>query len=75
MAEDPHDDVNHDTVVGKAIVRWVVLSTPVVIVALTFVILLIADTTLLEAIQTAALPGVLIGVFGGGFVGIATTME
>jgi hypothetical protein len=60
---------------GKAIVRGVIIGLPVGIVGLTIAVLLMTDNTLADSFATAILPGVLLGVFGGGFAGMATTMQ
>lgn len=60
---------------GMAILKGALIGIPVVTIALTIVILLITDNDLVTAIETAVMPGVLLGVFGGGFAGVAATME
>jgi len=60
---------------GKAIMRGVIIGLPTGIVFLTLAIMLIPEVELAEAFATAILPGVLLGVFGGGFAGMAFTME
>lgn len=60
---------------GKAILRGVLIGLPVGIVGLTLTVLLITNNSLADSFATAILPGVLLGVFGGGFAGMAITME
>jgi hypothetical protein len=60
---------------GKAIIRGILIGLPVALVGLTVAILLITDNSLAVSIETAALPGVLLGTFGGGFAGMASTMD
>lgn len=60
---------------GKAIMRGIGIGLPVVIVGLTIAVWLITDLDLAHSFATAILPGVLLGVFGGGFAGMAMTME
>jgi len=36
---------------------------------------LITDNDIFDSIATAILPGILLGTFGGGFAGMAMTME
>ena len=60
---------------GKAIKRGVLIGLPVGIVGLTLAVWLIADVDLAVAFATAILPGVLLGVFGGGFAGMAVAMD
>lgn len=76
--ESSHDDdleIEHDTRFGQAIVRGIVIGTPVVLVALTLGIWLLTDNDLGDSLATSLLPGVLLGVFGGGFVGMASAMD
>lgn len=60
---------------GKAIVRGITIGFPVSIVGLTFAVWLITGQDLGDSFATAILPGVLLGGFGGGFVGVASTMD
>jgi len=60
---------------GRAILRGIMIGIPTVLVGLTFGILAITDLDFFEALTTALLPGVLLGAFGGGFAGTATTMR
>ena len=60
---------------GKAIVRGALIGLPIAFVGIALTVWLIADVSLRDAIVTAILPGVLLGVFGGGFAGMASTME
>lgn len=64
-----------DARMGKAIVRGILLGIPVVLVGLTAAVWLITGLGIGESLATAALPGILLGAFGGGFVGVATTMK
>lgn len=60
---------------GRAIAKGVGIGLPVCLVGLTLGIWLITDQSFTDAIATALLPGVLLGVFGGGFAGVAATMD
>ena len=60
---------------GKAIMRGIGIGLPVTIVAMTLAVWLITDLDLADSFSTAILPGVLLGAFGGGFAGMAMTME
>ena len=60
---------------GKAIAQGVSFGFPISIVGLTFAVNLITDLDLGDSFATALLPGVLLGGFAGGFVGLARTME
>lgn len=72
--ESPQD-TDYDIRFGKAILKGILIGVPVVLVGLTIGIWLITDNDLPDSIATALLPGVLLGVFGGGFAGMATAME
>lgn len=61
-------------IMGRAIVRGVIIGLPTAIVVLTIGVWLITDNGLGTSFATAILPGVLLGVFGGGFAGMASTM-
>lgn len=60
---------------GHAIVRGILIGVPVVLLGLTLGIYLITDNDLFDSFATAILPGILLGTFGGGFAGMAMTME
>lgn len=60
---------------GRAIMRGIGIGLPVVIVGLTIAVWLITDLDLANSFATAILPGVLLGAFGGGFAGMAMTMD
>lgn len=68
-------DSAQDGRMGKAILRGVMVGLPIGIIGLTLVVFLITDNDLVNSFATAILPGVLLGVFGGGFAGMAMTME
>lgn len=72
--ESPQD-TDYDIRFGKAILKGIIVGVPVVLVGLTLAIWLITDNDLADSIATALLPGILLGVFGGGFAGMATAME
>ncbi|HEY5891508.1 MAG TPA: hypothetical protein VIW94_12530 [Acidimicrobiia bacterium] len=60
---------------GSAIIRGILIGLPIALIGLTAVIYFITDNTLAVSAATAALPGVLLGTFGGGFAGMASTMD
>ena len=68
-------DIARGARMGKAIVRGVAIGFPVCIVGIALAVWLITDLDLKDAFVTALLPGVLLGGFGGGFVGVAATMD
>lgn len=59
---------------GKAIMRGIIIGLPVAIIGLTAAVWAITDNDLADSFATAILPGVLLGAFGGGFAGMASTM-
>jgi len=56
-------------------VRGVLFGLPAGIVGLTLAVFVFTENTLVDSFATAILPGVLLGVFAGGFAGMAMTME
>jgi len=60
---------------GKAILRGIAIGFPVCLIGLTVAIWLITDQDLADSFATALLPGILLGGFAGGFVGVAATMD
>jgi hypothetical protein len=59
---------------GRAIVRGIIVGIPVTLFGLCVGVWLITDLDIYESMTTALLPGILLGAFGGGFAGMATTM-
>lgn len=55
----------------KALVKGVLIGLPVAYVGLVVGLLLITDRDLVQSIETAVLPGLMMGVFFGGFFGLA----
>jgi len=66
---------DYDSRFGKAIARGMLIGVPVMLIGLTLGIWIITQKDLGDAFATALLPGVLLGVFGGGFAGMAAAME
>ena len=60
---------------GKAISRGALIGLPVAYFGIALAVWLITDVSIRDALVTAILPGILLGVFGGGFAGMAATME
>ena len=76
MAEHSEElDRSRDARMGKAIIKGIAVGFPAAVVFLTAAIFLITDLDLADSFATALLPGVLLGGFGGGFVGVAATMD
>ncbi|HLF42366.1 MAG TPA: hypothetical protein VJA46_02420 [Acidimicrobiia bacterium] len=59
---------------GKNITRGVAIGLPVGIVGLTLAVRLITGLDIYDSFATAIMPGVLLGAFGGGFVGMTVSM-
>jgi uncharacterized membrane protein YbhN (UPF0104 family) len=68
-------EASPDGRMGRAIVRGILIGIPVVLVGITLIVWLITDNDIFDSIATAILPGILLGTFGGGFAGMAMTME
>ena len=62
-------------IMGVAIIKGILIGLPAAIVGLTFAVMAITDLDILGSFTTAILPGILLGAFGGGFAGMAATMQ
>lgn len=67
---DDHDDIR----MGKAVAKGVIVGLPVAVIGLTLAVAGFTGQDLFDSFATAALPGTLLGVFFGGFVGMVRTM-
>ncbi|MFO7299574.1 MAG: hypothetical protein DIU67_005210 [Actinomycetes bacterium] len=70
MAEESGNNVS----MAASITRGVLFGLPLAIGLLTILFWLQGDFDFLRALGAAALPGTLLGVFGGGFAGVAYAM-
>ncbi len=59
-----------DRRLGRGIARGAAIGVPVSIIFLMLSVWLITGNDIFDSLATALLPGVLLGVFGGGFVGM-----
>lgn len=77
MAEQHTDDAarEHESRMVKAIVRDISVALPVALLVVFGALMVFTDKSIGDAIATTLLPGVLIGVFFGGFSGTARTMD
>lgn len=78
MSESVNTDeaaAEHESRMVKAIVRDISVALPVALIVLFGALMLYTDKSVTDAIATAILPGLLIGVFFGGFSGTARTMD
>jgi hypothetical protein len=60
---------NPDAVFGALVGRGIARATPVVFVAIVLILWLFTDRDFSDALRTGILPGILFGVFAGGFIG------
>ena len=72
---DDHGDENIDLVMGKAVVKGAVIGLPLMVVFFSAVVWFITDQSLATSVTTGLLPGILFGVFGGGFIGVLGAMD
>jgi hypothetical protein len=70
-----HPESEQPDSMGPAIIRGIIVGIPLVFVLMSVGIWLITDLDVFESMTTALLPGVLLGAFGGGFAGMASTMK
>ena len=74
-ADQAMTEEEHDSRMGKAITRGILTGIPVSVLLLAAAIWLLGGEEIGDALATSLLPGTLLGVFGGGFAGMALTME
>ena len=60
---------------GRAIAMSIVVGTPLAIIVIVLAMWIFTDADLGKAFVTGIWPGVLTGVFGGGFVGVIIGSE
>lgn len=65
----------HEARVIRAIVRDVTVALPLALLVVFGALVVFTDKSIGDAVATTVLPGVLIGVFFGGFSGTARTMD
>ena len=76
MVEDTtENEITPAARMGKAIARGAGIGFPTAIVGLTVAVQLFTGVGWAESFATALLPGILLGGFGGGFAGMAMTMD
>jgi hypothetical protein len=56
--------------VGRSVAVWIGMATPVALVLVTLALWWVLDVSIDKAFAIGAWPAVLVGVFGGGFIGI-----
>lgn len=80
MTDDTHqtnpvEEVDIDLAFGKAVARGALIGLPVMLVFISVSVWLITDKPIGESITASLLAGILMGVFGGGFIGVLTAMR
>ena len=79
MTTETHDAQHHGEVdekkFGRAIATSIMVGTPVAIIFIVLAMWIFTDSDLGRAFSIGIWPGVLTGVFGGGFVGVIIGSE
>ena len=76
MSQQHHaEEQSEEATLGHAVAKGVIIGLPVALIGLSLALFLFTDRGLVDSIVTALLPGVLLGAFGGGFAGMAATMD
>ncbi len=65
----------HEARIIRAVVRDTAVALPIALLTVFGALLFFTDNSIGDAVTTTVLPGVLIGVFFGGFSGTARTMD
>ena len=73
--EHQTEEQSAEATLGRAVAKGVIIGLPVALIGLSLALFLFTDRGLVDSIVTALLPGVLLGAFGGGFAGMAATMD
>jgi len=72
---DGTHDAGSDLAFGMAIMKGSIVGLPLMIVFMTVAVWMTTGQSWQTSIATALLPGVLFGVFGGGFIGMIRAMD
>jgi uncharacterized integral membrane protein len=74
-----NQDIHHGEVderkFGRSIAMSVIVGTPLAIIFIILALWAFTDANLQRAFTTGIWPGILVGVFGGGFVGVIIGSE
>lgn len=70
-----HDGENIDLAFGKAVMKGALIGLPSMVVFIILAVWWVTDQSLETSVATGLLPGVLFGVFGGGFIGMLGAMK
>ncbi len=68
-------DAGSDLAFGVAIMKGAIVGLPLMVVFITVAVWLMTDQSWETSIATSLLPGVLFGVFGGGFLGMLRALD
>ena len=74
-AQDEHDETNIDLAFGKAVIKGALVGLPLMVVFISAAVWLVTDQSIETSIVIGLLPGILFGVFGGGFIGVLGAMD
>lgn len=75
MAHREDQGASADSRVGKAVAKGVGIGLPLGVIGMTLVVWLITDLDLGDAFAAGLLPGIMFGVFAGGFTGVTRSMD
>ena len=70
-----HDGENIDLAFGKAVIKGALIGLPLMVVFITLAVWWVTGQSLETSVATSLLPGVLFGVFGGGFIGMLGALD
>ena len=70
-----HVEENIDLAFGKAMAKGALVGLPLMVVLMCAAVWFITDENVGTSIATGLLPGILFGVFGGGFIGVLGAMK
>ncbi len=70
-----HHDEDSDLAFGMAVMKGALVGLPLMVILVSGAVWFIIDQDVGTSIITGLLPGVLFGVFGGGFVGVIRAMD
>ncbi len=70
-----HHDEGSDLAFGMAVVKGALVGLPLMVILVSGAVWFITDQDIGTSIATGLLPGVLFGVFGGGFIGVVGAMD
>lgn len=74
MTTETHEEIRHGEVdekkFGRAVAMSILVGTPLAIIFIVMSMWIFTDANLSRAFTVGIWPGILTGVFGGGFVGV-----